>query len=281
MNNLDVCGVVVLYYPDDKVAENIASYAEVLDKLYIVDNSTGASSFSISNFLCETVLLSSGENRGVAAALNIALEQALDDGYQWMLTMDQDGSFEPRELAHLLECRHSLPLNNPLLVSPVHSKRFSVQSEDCHCKDVDVVMTSGNLVYVNKANNIGGYDSRFFIDEVDHEFCLRGEVAGYKVVSLVSAYVNHQLGVSHIKNNKRIRLYTPERLYYMMRNYLYLQNKYHPRNPEFFKTRTQFLKKFFYQHLRFSPQRLQCFLMLLKGWYDYKKNRFGSIHARQ
>jgi len=281
MHNLDICGVIVLYYPDDRVVENIMTYAKSLDKLYIIDNSDQPSSFMITKFPCETVLLSSGKNKGVAAALNLALEQASNDGYKWMLTMDQDGSFEAHELAQLLKRKDTLSLDNILLISPVHKKSFSIQKSDCHYEEVETVMTSGNLIYVQHAKEIGGYDTRLFIDEVDHEFCFRGLSKGYKVISLSSSYVNHQLGKSYIKNGKQIRLYPPERLYYMARNYLFLRKTYHTDHSNFFKNRTQFLLKFFYQHLRFSPERSQCLLMLLKGWYDHKFNHFGSIDDRK
>ena len=230
---------------------------------------------------CDTVLLSSGKNIGVAAALDLALDQAHKEGFEWMLTMDQDGSFEPLELTHLLECRYNTTANKTLLIAPIHTKELVAKRDGCQLKEVDIVMTSGNLVYVQNAKKIGGYNEKLFIDEVDHEFCFRGQLEGYRVFSLLSSYVNHQLGTCFIKGNKKIRLYDPERLYYMMRNYLFLHKQYHQHNPEFFKERTQFLKKFFYQHLRYSPQRFQCLLMLFKGWYNYKKNNFGSIHDRR
>ena len=278
MNNSDVCGVVVLYYPSNRVFEKILTYTDFLDRLYIIDNSDkNPSSIPTSKFQCYTVLLSSGVNRGIATALDIALEQALLDGYKWMLTMDQDGSFEPLALNHLLECRYKIDINETLLISPLHVEKDIVTSYHCQFNEVDFVMTSGNLVYVQNAKNIGGYNRKLFIDEVDHEFCFRGKIAGYKIFEVISTYVNHKLGVHFIHGSKNIRLYPPARLYYMVRNYFYLQQKYQQVHPEFFRSRTAFLRKFFYQHIRYSPKRLQCSLMMLKGWYDYKRNLYGPI----
>lgn len=282
MNNSDVCGVVVLYYPSDNVFEKILTYASFLDRLYVIDNSDkNPFSISTSKLPCDTVLLSSGVNRGIAAALDIGLEQALVDGYKWMLTMDQDGSFETLELKHLLGCRHKILINETLLISPLHVEKNAVTSHNCQFNEVDFVMTSGNLVCVQNAKNIGGYNRKLFIDEVDHEFCFRGNVAGYKVFEVLSTYVNHELGIHFLHGGKKIRLYPPERLYYMVRNYFYLQQKYQEQHPGFFTSRTSFLRKFFYQHLRYSPKRLQCMQMLFKGWYDYKINRYGSIDGTQ
>ncbi len=247
-----------------------------------MDNSDKNSiSILISKLPCNTVLLSSGKNIGVATALDLALDQANKDGFEWILTMDQDSSFEPFALTHLLECRHKLITDKTLLIAPIHTKKRIIKSDCCQLKEVDIVMTSGNLVDVQNAKKIGGYNRKLFIDEVDHEFCFRGQIEGYRVFSVLSSYVNHQLGTDFTKGNKKIRLYDPERLYYMMRNYLFLQKQYHQHNPKFFKKRTLFLKKFFYQHLRYSPQRIQCLLMLFKGWYNYKRSHFGSIYDRR
>ena len=278
MNNSEVCGVVVLYDPDDDVLNKILTYASFLDTLYVINNSDEVS-FSLSKLPCNTIVLSSGKNLGIATALDMALEEALADGYTWMLTMDQDGSFETSQLKYLLECQHKTVMSETLLISPLHVEKNAVASHHCQFNEVDFVMTSGNLVCVQNAKNIGGYDRKLFIDEVDHEFCFRGNAAGYKVFELLSAYVNHQLGVHFLHGSKKIRLYPPERLYYMARNYLYLKKKYQEDNSDFFTTRTLFLKKFFYQHLRYSPQRLHCLQMLFKGWYDYKRNHYGPIYG--
>jgi len=280
VNNSDVCGVVVLYYPNNNLFEKILTYAAFLDRLYVIDNSD-EDSFSVTTLElpCDTILLSSGENIGIATALDMALEQALLDDYKWMMTMDQDGSFDNLELTHLLACRQKVSINNTLLISPLHVKKNTGRSYNCEFNEVDFVMTSGNLVSVKNAINIGGYNRKLFIDEVDHEFCFRGKVEGYKVFEVLSAYVNHELGTLSLHGSKKIRLYPPERLYYMVRNYFYLQQNYQQQNPDFFTIRTSFLKKFFYQHLRYSPKRLQCVLMLFKGWYDYKKNRYGPIYG--
>ncbi|WP_457745536.1 hypothetical protein [Sulfurimonas sp.] len=281
MNNQDICGVVILYNPNEDVVKNILTYAKFLHKLYIVDNSRESLAIQDVPFPCKTMVLSYGVNIGVATALDIALEQALKDSYKWMLTMDQDGSFESLELEQFLKCRSSIYTSDTLLISPLHHRKNIIKTSKCKFTEADFVMTSGNLVCVENATNIGGYERKLFIDEVDHEFCMRGKLKGYKVKSLPSVYVNHQLGTIFNINGKKIRLYSPQRLYYMARNYLFLKNTYKEIMPSFFKKRTLFLLKFFYQHLRFSPYRFECFKMLLKGYIDYKKNIFGPMNAKK
>ena len=71
MHKSELCGVVVLFNPDFQVAQNIATYATSLDKLYIVDNSDKPSGIAVETLPSEAILLASGGNMGVAAALNL------------------------------------------------------------------------------------------------------------------------------------------------------------------------------------------------------------------
>jgi len=279
-----ICAVVVLYNPEEEVYDNILTYADGVEKIYIVDNSEG-NCFSIEALEHRSekssfVLLSCEGNIGVAAALDIALRQAYREGYQWLLTMDQDGSFETEEFEKVLQCVNRGENSKVLLKAPLHTSKI-VHRENrtpCHLEKVDIVMTSGNMVHIANAIQIGGYDKKLFIDEVDHEFCLRGQRLGYATLLFSSIYVNHTLG-RVIKVGKRYyRIYPPQRVYYMLRNYLYVREKYKCYRPLFFKKRTRFLQLFFLQHLLYSPQRAECFYMLLRGWYDYKRCKFGSLY---
>ena len=285
MKSKQICAVVILYHPDTEVYDNIASYANGVDKVYIVDNSEEVSfdmELLASNVQSSIRLLASGSNLGVATGLDMALHQAESDGYKWLLTMDQDGSFEASEFEKILHCMDDGNNDNILLKASRHNSRNRVKnSKSCHLEKVKITMTSGNLVHVSNAMKIGGYSRKLFIDEVDHEFCLRGQSLGYGVYEFSSIYVNHTLGTLVKVGKRSYRLYPPERVYYMMRNYLYLREKYAKQHRLLFKQRTQFLRSFFLQHLLHSPKRLGCFYMLLRGWYDYKNHTFGVLNEKQ
>ena len=282
--NNTICAVVVLYNPREECYDNLLTYAHLVDKVYIVDNSDVVfySKEVLKNRLQNVsfMLLSSGINVGIAEALDMALHQAHRDGYKWLLTMDQDGSFDTLEFEKILQCINCGDNGTVLLKAPLHTSKtlHEEKSNLCHLEKVDIVMTSGNLVHIVNALKIGGYDKKLFIDEVDHEFCLRGQLFGYDTLVFSSIYVNHQLGQLMKIGNKSYRIYPPTRVYYMLRNYLYLRDKYKVYKPLLFKKRTKFLKSFFFQHLLYSPQRVKCFYMLLRGWYDYKKCKFGSLN---
>ncbi|MER3463640.1 MAG: hypothetical protein C4329_03655, partial [Chitinophagaceae bacterium] len=48
--------------------------------------------------------LHDGENRGIAARLNQACKLAIQEGFAWLLTMDQDSFFSDQMLDQYLHC---------------------------------------------------------------------------------------------------------------------------------------------------------------------------------
>ncbi len=56
------------------------------------------------------------------------------------------------------------------------------------------MMTSGSVISVRKALEIGGFDERLFIDEVDHEICYRAVGAGFSLFQSSDVFLSHQLG---------------------------------------------------------------------------------------
>ena len=88
-----ICGTVVLYNPLENVKDNILSYLDLLDKLYVVDNSVNQDNQYLLPSSNKIVYINNKDNLGIAKALNIAFERAIKDGYTWVLTMDQDSKF--------------------------------------------------------------------------------------------------------------------------------------------------------------------------------------------
>ena len=96
-----VAGVVVLYQPDQEVWDNVAKTVKCVHHLYIVDNTEGRGSLDERIPWNETQVtyLPLGENRGLATALNVGIQAARADAFEWVLTLDQDSTLD----ASLLE----------------------------------------------------------------------------------------------------------------------------------------------------------------------------------
>jgi rhamnosyltransferase len=94
-----ICGGVVLLNPSEEVLTNICSYIDQVDRVFIVDNSdTVNPSFQErSKHFPNMKIIRSVGNRGIAVALNELAGKALERGYDFLLTMDQD-SMVPEQM---------------------------------------------------------------------------------------------------------------------------------------------------------------------------------------
>ena len=93
---LNICGVVVLYNPDNSILDNIQSYISCIDKLYVIDNSDDINceiAEAIQN-IHKCIYISNNGNHGIAQALNVGVNKAIANRSDWVLTMDQDSRFE-------------------------------------------------------------------------------------------------------------------------------------------------------------------------------------------
>jgi rhamnosyltransferase len=210
-----VLAVVVLYFPEKEISKIIDFKSEV-DDVMIIDNTQ--------------------HNIGVAAALNKALDRAIKENYDWLLTMDQDSVFEPGSLKTLRDFAFSCK-ENIAIVSPFHFIKKPLTKTSV--EEVKITMTSGNLLRVSAAKTAGSFEEKLFIDSVDNEYCLRLRKNGFKIVRVNAAILHHQLGK---RGRFGIITHPATRRYYITRNMLYVMSRYFPQL--FFFGSKELLKSF-------------------------------------
>ena len=77
-----IAGAVILYYPDkNEIVKNLSSYNSYLDKVFIIDNSPGADCEKLFGAFENVTYIKNQKNLGIAAALNTAISQALENTY--------------------------------------------------------------------------------------------------------------------------------------------------------------------------------------------------------
>jgi rhamnosyltransferase len=278
-----IAGVVILYNPEVTVTENINSYLNQIDHLYIVNNSEQLLNQIITDFIVldKIRFIDNKENMGVAYALNQAANQAIKDGFEFLLTMDQDSRivgnyFEP--MLNELEKDRSIGVISPFIV---HSKnpKPTISSD---CIDITVAMTSGCILRLSLFKKIGGFSEKLFVDYVDHEYCLRMLSDGYKVKQLNSVSLIHNLG--DIKINrfffKKVfpTNHSPLRLYYRTRNRLFVYKKYKNKFPSY----VNYDKKIFFKELikiiLYEKNKFRKIYMIVLGYLNYRSNRYGKLN---
>lgn len=239
MNNTpNISACIVLYNPSSEVIENIATYADKVNHFIVVDNSDHKQLEiieTLKSIYSNLIYIDNHTNLGIATALNIACDSAIAQSSDWILTMDQDSKFV--NFQDYLNCLRSLDDTSNIALLAPNTGRYSPEdivtnNHDCTFEERFIVITSGNFLNLNLFNSIGRFDDNLFIDVVDYDYCAKVKLAGYKTLLFKNILLEHQLGVLHKRKNlltgkiKYKTEHSPQRAYYIARNYLYLARKY-------------------------------------------------------
>lgn len=280
-----IAAVIVLYNPDQSVLNNVSSYIDYVDILYAVDNSD-RQHFSIVKVLLENQkihYINNNGNQGIAHALNISANKAIEMGYTWLLTMDQDSSFDANMLVKYLDCWNNYPNKDDVAIfSPVHNVLKFQTSSTVECNSISKfhVITSGNIINLTTFKHLGGFNETLFIDEVDHEYCLRSKLAGFSIIEFPSILLKHNLGetvsIYRLGQNIQITTHNPKRFYYIARNRLYMWRTYHYLFPDIAGIQLISILKTLISPLIYHDKKTQRFFYIIRGILHFLIGRYGK-----
>lgn len=279
---MQLAGVVVLYNPEDKVIENINSYINQLGVLYVVDNSEKKNRSVISelNKNKKISYINNHGNKGIAAALNLGAQLALKSGYEYLLTMDQDSRAKDDMLSKLIEFVENHRSEKLGIVS-AYQKR-SNEKTCYYLKDYEpvfTVMTSGSLLNLKAYKQNGKFLDKFFIDQVDNEYCLRLNKNGYKIIRVNQAILYHNLGTNVKVAGMTKSLHSYIRIYYIVRNSLYMWKRYEKYFPEYIAESHSNILEEVRKNLIYGKHRILQVIYIIRAVIDYKCNRFGKLNV--
>ncbi len=277
---------VILFHPSNEVAKNIRSFLDDVNFVLLIDNSepnlesTFLSQFDASEQQ-KILLISNRQNFGMAKALNQAAVYAIENKYQWLLTMDQDSIFEKGSLKKMKEFIETT--REPLgIVSPFHlTPKLSHPKFKEEITPLRITMTSGNLLNLNAYKRCGSFEEKLFIDSVDHEYCLRLRKNGYQITRINTAILYHSLGsiVYHLFLFFRFKTtnHSSTRRYYIARNRLYVMFKYLSFDLKFFRREFGHYFKDFLRVLFLEKEKKEKLAAIIKGTIHFMIGRFGKL----
>ena len=279
---MKIAATIIIYNPEEQVLSNVYSYLDQVDILYIIDNSDITNNQLINKIKENNKVkyISNNGNKGIAKALNVAAETAILDGYQILMTMDQDSTPSKQMISKITEFIEKNDINNIGIISPLHVIKSTTHLPEKEVEELDMIMTSGNFLNLDIFIKNGPFLEELFIDHVDHEYCLRLRKNGYKIIRLNNAILEHKLGnlkdVRFLHKRTQLNYHNPIRNYYFYRNGFYVSNKY-PEFPKFRKYIINNLKEHIIFSVLFYDNKLIRIKMLLKAFMDYKRNKLGKI----
>jgi rhamnosyltransferase len=280
---IKVAAVVILYYPDKEILDNILSYCKAVEKLYVFDNSESKNEeifLQVSN-ISNISYYHDAENMGIAVRLNQAAKLAVQDGFNLLLTMDQDSKFTGDNFPAYLRCVEQDTDKDSVAMYGVEYEK-EVSDSKCNPIAVHQLITSGSIVNLEISRQIGGFNELLFIDEVDLEYCYRSLQAGFKVLKFTNIHLQHSLGsisyhtsLKSFKSSQRT-LHSPVRVYYMVRNHLYVRKKYKAIfKTEITRSRRTLLNRV-KNNLLYGKRKWEIVKYLFLAISDYSKGKMGK-----
>lgn len=294
--NTKICAGMVLFNPD---IEHSAKNAEVIlpqvEHLFFVDNGSAnidefAARFSSNE---KVTIIRNGENKGIAFALNKILDAAYENGYDWVLTLDQDTICDSNMISVYNRYIHipGAGIISPYIIHRGNKTLEEYQNEPNYetdfVFDFDRCITSASLTNVKAAKEVGGFNDELFIDAVDFDINQKLLMNGYFIIKANDTYIIQEIGkrtpiklfnliykVTRISKFKTVRYFSVHsdfRLYYIARNYKWFLRKYNVTSPtvnRWANFKDMVLRFMLYPK---SRSRIKMFKTVRKGHRDSKK----------
>ncbi|WP_294388854.1 glycosyltransferase family 2 protein [uncultured Clostridium sp.] len=288
-----VAAIIISYNPDNNLLDSVNLLINQVDKIIIVDNGSESQKKKNINLIKDIdnkkiEVIFNEENLGIATALNIGVKEALNQGYNWILTMDQDSKASSNMVEKMLEVYNAIDESERKEILSIFpnfvDERIQSIEENSNMNSyeyVDADITSGNLLRAEVFDKVGFFDDSLFIDLVDTDFCMRLNEKNIKMIKVRDAILYHSLGesqsVKSIFGKFNTSNHSALRRYYMTRNRFYTWEKYKDLNSFTLNRDKKLFKKEFIKIILGEKDKINKIKMVFKGYKDYKKGIRGKL----
>ena len=245
----DKVGIILVNYNSYKdTVSCLSSINKIQYKnyiVYVVDNcSTNNSVFEISRYIKgneQTRLIVSAENLGFSGGNNLAIKEALKDGVDFLLLLNNDTIVSENFLNTIMEYANEYSIVSPRIMygkernkiwygggklskqlgRARHEQIGKKYSFSKHNGTRKVTFVSGCCMLFSKniIRKIGLLEEKYFLYYEDTEFCWRAQKSGIDLIYAGSSYIYHNVSSS-------TGHHSPLMNYYKIRNRLYLIKEY-------------------------------------------------------
>ncbi len=282
----DLGAIIVTYHPNQDFPHRLKRILHQVSMVLIVDNASNQKAkqmlYKEADRNNNVEIIENNKNYGIAKALNQGMQWIKKKGYHWALTLDQDTVPSVDQVMRLIDAYASAfsRYENIAIVgsnycdindNKLNKVRYN-QKNAIIWKERKTVITSGSLISMVAFEKIGPFREDFFMDHVDHEYCLRARSKGFKIIVALKAIMEHSIGEQSehrlIFLKIKISNHSAKRNYYRSRNGILLMREYIIKEPVF-------MLKMFIIKLRtifficiFEKEKLKKLEYIIRGYRD-------------
>ena len=243
------CAIIVTYNPDITPLLKLLRQLNKETNFVVIDNgSLGVERLagSITAYKKCQEIIQLENNEGLAKALNIGIKWALDNEYEYVFLFDQDSGLCDLFVSRMISaykdaCQNSqnhIAAVGPRIINPRTMRqtpfklfnrlmlRSDMLSTNSHTHYIaDFLITSGTLLVLRYIDEIGDMKEKYFIDNIDLEWCFRAKSKGFDLIGTDDAVLYHAIGERSFNPLVRagiIAQHNPARTYYSSRNRTHL-----------------------------------------------------------
>jgi rhamnosyltransferase len=288
-----IASIMVTYNPEADVVRNAQAITKSCKELIVIDN--GSKSEALKNVqLLENetniTIIYNKQNMGLGYALNQGIQYILDSQelkqVEWIATFDQDSKVDNRYFEGMLSAYEKFPNKEIVAIlapnwveQKITSSEQSISNSTELLQEQKTVITSGSLVKKRVFSEIGLFEENYFIDFLDHEFCLRARSKGYKIYIVPDVSMVHNLGNTEqhklLGSTVMATNHNYIRRYYITRNRIYTYRKFFKTEKEWIKEDFTATAKEFIIIFLFEKNRLKKLKSMITGTFDALRGKKG------
>jgi rhamnosyltransferase len=264
---------IILYYPTNDEIKRAKNYSTIFSDVYVYDNTPEVNLYSYFNAQGINYYFNN-RNDGMSVALNYICKQAIRDGYDFIITMDQDSIITNESLLQIQRYISNSDMSEIGIIAPTIIYNQLDKKEDISNKveTIDWTITSGSAINLSVYNNTDGFDENYFIDRLDYDYCFNLRKRNKKIIRLSWVYLYQELGEKYRGKSEHNAI----RNYYMFRNRLYFYNKNIKGLVKYIILLLS-ITRHIYKILFYESNKKEKFKMLNKAFYDFLHKNMGQF----
>lgn len=219
---------IILFQPNwDNVKSLLEDMSKSIDYFFLWDNTPGGCGKDV--FLGYVISRRGeygGGNLGLSHAYNEAWKYASENGYDYLMTMDQDSHWVGLD-AYISQ------ISSHESITKFNSVYFASTSAGNDIPFTYIYsggINSGAVIPIRFLNEIGGYNTDFFVDAIDDWLMLEASKHHLLCLLVGNSHIVQKYGEGgygrFLGRSFKVTNYSPMRLYGIMRNYLILWHDY-------------------------------------------------------